>query len=428
MSLPEVWRETTLGEVVDIKGGKRLPKGETLIPTETNHPYIRITDLDNNQVKINQLQFITDKTFSKISRYIVNTDDVIVSVVGTIGLVALIDERLNNANLTENCNKLIIKNLDTLNCKYLFYYLISRIGQYEINKNTVGAVQKKLPIYGIDNILITLPPLQEQKAIANILSSFDEKIELLKEQNETLEQMAQGVFWEWFVKFNYPNASAEMVKSELGEIPEGWRVYKLYDLVDTVNGYSYKGKELVETSDEALVTLKSFNRDGGFQTRGFKPFIGKPKESQEVKIGDLVVAHTDLTQDADVLGNPAFIFEDGGYNKMYITMDLVKVNSKVEHIDNAFLYYVMKDRRFKGHCVGYSNGTTVLHLSKKAIPEYEIALPEDLKLAKEFSDIAYTMTRKISNNINQIKILQENRDTLLPKLMSGEVRVKGFGG
>src|SRR5690606_6900543 len=118
------------------------------------------------------------------------------------------------------------------------------------------------------------------------------------------------------------------------------------------------------------------------------PFIGSPKKTQQVFIGDLVVAHTDLTQDADVLGNPAFIFDNGGFTKMYITMDLVKVVPKHTDISSSFLYYVMKDRAFKGHCIGFANGTTVLHLSKKAIPEYQIYLPENFELIKKYSEIS----------------------------------------
>ncbi|WP_140414236.1 restriction endonuclease subunit S, partial [Bathymodiolus platifrons methanotrophic gill symbiont] len=312
---------------------------------------------------------------------------------------------------------------------FIYYFLTANkiVKKLDMIANGTVSTYPSIKPIDIESLSINLPPLPEQKSIANILSVFDEKIELLRKQNETLETIAQRVFKEWFINFKYPDATGEMIDSELGEIPKEWRVYELIELVNIVNGYSYIGKELVESSDEALVTLKSFNRNGGFQTRGFKPFSGNPNPQQEVSIGDLIVAHTDLTQDAEVLGNPAFVFEDGGFNKMFITMDLVKVNSNIEHIDNAFLYYVMKDRSFKGHCIGYSNGTTVLHLSKKAIPEYRLVLPEDLSLAKDFSDMAYSMTRKISNNISQIQTLTKTRDTLLPKLVSGGIRVEGLG-
>ena len=153
-------------------------------------------------------------------------------------------------------------------------------------------------------------------------------------------------------------------------------------------------------------------------------FDWNPKKNQEVNIWDLVVSHTDLTQDGDVLWNPALIFDNGGFQKMYITMDLVKVISRVPEINSAFLYYLMKTKEFKGHCLGYANGTTVLHLSKKAIPEYKIVLPKNLEKIKSISNVLEKFTLKISKNTKAIQTLSTTRDLLLPKLMSGEVRVE----
>jgi len=136
-----------------------------------------------------------------------------------------------------------------------------------------------------------------------------------------------------------------------------------------------------------------------------------------------VVAHTDLTQDAEVLWNPAFIFDDSGFNKMFITMDLVKIISKDMRISNAFLYYLMRTREFKWHCVGYSNGTTVLHLSKKAVPSFRVALPINLDSIVNYSKLFDWTTKKISQNKAQIQTLSKTRDELLPRLMSGEIRI-----
>lgn len=408
--LPEWWIEITLWEICEIKWWKRLPKWENLVNYKTNHPYIRITDLENNSINKKQLQFVTDWVFSSISRYIVNSWDVIISIVWSVWFVAKIDDDLDNSSLTENCVKLVnLKNLDSI---YLYYYLISQLGQNEIQKNTVWAVQKKLPIYWVQNISLSLPPLPEQQAIAKILSSFDDKIELLREQNETLEKIWQEIFKEWFGKYKVWD-----------ELPEGWRIYKLDELVESINWYSYKWSELIDESNEALVTLKSFDRNWWFQTRWFKPFRWNPKDTQEVKVWDLVVAHTDLTQDAEVLWNPAFIFNDWWFEKMFITMDLVKVNSKNINITNALLYYLMKSKEFKWHCVWYSSWTTVLHLSKKAIPNYEIALPEKLDKLSILSVLLEKNIWKIIINNLEIETLSKTRDELLPKLMKGEVRV-----
>jgi len=415
--LPDGWVVNNLGAIIELVGGG-TPKTSIASYWNGKIPWLSVVDFnDDNRWVLNTEKSITEAGLNHSSTKLLDGDDLIISARGTVGALAQLKKPMS---FNQSCYGIKEKN-NISNISFL-YYLI-KFSLKKINKNVHGAVFDTITKQTFDKIFINLPPLPEQKSIANILSSFDEKIELLREQNKTLETLAQTIFKEWFVNFNYPDATGDMVDSELGEIPKGWCVYDLNELVDTVNGYSYKGKELVESSDEALVTLKSFNRNGGFQTRGFKPFVGIPKQQQEVKVGDLVVAHTDLTQDAEVLGNPAFIFENAGYSKMYITMDLVKVVSKNKNIDNALVYYIMKDRRFKGHCIGYSNGTTVLHLSKKSIPEYKIALPENLQLAKEFSNYANSLTNKISNNIYHIQTLTKTRDTLLPKLMSGEVRV-----
>jgi len=421
--LPEGWSEVSLGDaakIIDGDRGKNYPNGQDF-SSDGYCLFLNTKNTPSTNFSFSEKMFITDEKDSLLRKGKLERGDFVLTTRGTIGNYAYFSEDVPYDNIRINSGMVILRT--TVEKGFFYYYLGSNLFKHQVLSLQSGSAQPQLPIKDLKTFVVNLPHLPEQKAIADMLSSFDEKIELLREQNKTLETLAQTIFKEWFVNFNYPDATGEMVDSELGEIPKGWRVYELAELVDMVNGYSYKGKELVESSDEALVTLKSFNRNGGFQTRGFKPFSGTPKPQQEVLIGDLVVAHTDLTQDAEVLGNPAFVFEDGGFNKMFITMDLVKVNSKVKDIENAFLYYVMKDRRFKGHCVGYSNGTTVLHLSKKAIPEYTIAMPENLELAKEFSDMAYSMTRKISNNIKQIQTLSKSRDTLLPKLMSGQVRV-----
>lgn len=423
--LPKGWKETRLDEIVDITSSKRIFYSEYV---DFGIAFYRSKEIIEKQKgnSISTELFITKEKYNEIKNNfgVPVKDDLLLTSVGTLGIPYLVKE--NEIFYFKDGNLTWFRNYKGLEPEFLYFYILSPVGKKRLNEMTIGSTQSALTISGLKKLKLELPPLDEQKQIANILSSFDKKIELLKEQNQTLETMAQTIFKEWFVDFNYPNATSEMIDSEMGEIPKGWRVFKIEELVNTVNGYSYKGNELVDESTEALVTLKSFNRNGGFQTRGFKPFQGTPKKEQEVVIGDLIVAHTDLTQDAEVLGNPAFVFENGGFNKMYITMDLVKVNSKVQEIQNSFLYYVMKDKRFKGHCVGYSNGTTVLHLSKKAIPEYKIALPENLKLAQDFSNLTENFTRKISHNILEIKNLEDIKDSLLPKLMSGKIRIKGF--
>ena len=186
----EQWKEYRLGDIALVKGGKRLPKGVNLITIPNLHPYIRVRDLGSSKyLELNSsYEYVDEETQQSISRYIVNTGDIIISIVGTIGLIGIIGESLNNANLTENCVKLVdIKGVDK---EYLYYYLISQYGKSEILRGTVGAVQAKLPIKNIQDITIKAPGFSTQLKISSFLKSLDDKIELNRQINDNLISLA----------------------------------------------------------------------------------------------------------------------------------------------------------------------------------------------------------------------------------------------
>lgn len=241
-------------------------------------------------------------------------------------------------------------------------------------------------------------------------------------RNHNLEEQAQALYKSWFVDFE-PFKDGKFVESELGMIPEGWHVCKLDTLVNTISGYSYKGYELVESSI-AMATIKNFDRNGGFKVEGYKEIAPtKTKEEHFLKDFDLLVAHTDLTQAADIIGNPALVLSKGKYEKIIMSMDLCKVKSRFTEISNSLLYSILKDRRFKSHALGYVNGTTVLHMSRKAIGEYKIAIPSDKSLLKRLSTNLDSYIQKEATTIVENNNLETLRDSILPKLMSGELKI-----
>ena len=175
--LPDGYSIATLDSLCSIKGGKRLPADGELLDTPTAHPYIRVRDLGSNRYVCltNQFQYIDEETHSAISRYIVNTNDIVISIVGTIGLIGKIHTSLNNANLTENCVKLA--NIHTVTPDYLYYTLCYKKQIKEIELLTVGAVQSKLPIYNIQSMKILVPP-------AEVIEDFQHKFDIFNEQIE----------------------------------------------------------------------------------------------------------------------------------------------------------------------------------------------------------------------------------------------------
>lgn len=182
-----------LGDFADVLGGKRLPKGSELTIVPTDHPYIRVRDITGNKVLelADSFQYVDSETHRHISRYTVDAGDLIVSIVGTIGAVAIIGQSLNNANLTENCAKIV--HIKDYNTEFLYYYLSSAYGQNEISKRTIGEVQAKLPLMNILDIPVPIISIPEQEAIVEKLTAADEKIQNERTYLEKLQNIKLGL-------------------------------------------------------------------------------------------------------------------------------------------------------------------------------------------------------------------------------------------
>lgn len=175
--LPEGYSIVSLDSLCTVKGGKRLPADCELLDDPTEHPYIRVRDVGGSRYVCltDQFQYIDEETHQDISRYIVNTGDIVISIVGTIGLLGKIHSSLDKANLTENCVKLA--GIHTVTSDYLYYTLCYKKQIKEIDLLTVGAVQAKLPMYNIQSMKILVPPTK-------VISDFQKKMNALDEQIE----------------------------------------------------------------------------------------------------------------------------------------------------------------------------------------------------------------------------------------------------
>jgi len=288
------------------------------------------------------------------------------------------------------------------------YYLMTVVGKH---LNYLSKTSTAVPIINkstFANYEIEIPNIKEQKRIGEILSSLDDKIELNRRINDNLEQQAQALFKSWFV--DNPNSN--------------WKKISLSEVASFVGGYSYTGKELTDFSNVAMATIKNFVRNGGFKAGGFKGInpSAKLKECHYANLFDILVAHTDLTQNADVIGNAELLLTCGKYNSIIFSMDLVKVLPKEIFPYSFLLAAMLKNKMFKGHCLGYINGTTVLHLNKKALPEFEIRKPSDSE-AKIMNEILAPYYKRMAKLLQETDKLISLRDTLLPKLMSGELKI-----
>ena len=252
--------------------------------------------------------------------------------------------------------------------------------------------------------------------------------------------MARAIFKSWFVDFDPVKAKMEGQKpvgmdtetaalfpstfqnSPLGKIPQGWTVEKIGNLVEIVKGRSYRSSELTE-SDVALVSIKSIMRGGGYQPGVVKPYTGKYNPEQVITPGELIMAYTDLTQEAEILGKPAIVREEENYQILVPSLHLRIIRPLESTISVRFLYCLFREQHFQSHIYGYANGTTVLGLSKDGVPRYQFALPPE-NIRCLFDLIVEPLFAKIESNENESRTLAKTRDMLLPKLLSGEVRVK----
>ena len=299
---------------------------------------------------------------------------------------------------------------DKIDLKWAYYKFLT----YDINRMDSGSAIPSTDRYQIYSIEVEVPPMEEQKKVVAILDCIDKKIKANWKINDNLRLQIKEICTAWLTNFQ-PFG---------GQMPSDWIETPLSEIAEFISGYSYKGNELA-TSTVAMATIKNFDRNGGFKVEGYKEIIpsAKLKGSQHAALFDTLVAHTDLTQNAEVIGNAELVMSKAKYEDIVFSMDLVKVLPKNCGISKFLIAAILQDKRFKAHCLGYVNGTTVLHLSKKALPEYKLYLPSNMDELKPFDNIVTVLYKEIASNISEITQLELLRDSLLPKLMSGEIDV-----
>ncbi len=590
------WRECRIGEIADVVGGSTPP---TKDPSNFNGdiPWLTPKDLAGSHDRYISRgeRNLSRKGLERCSAKLLPPGTVLVTSRAPIGYVAIAK---NPIATNQGFRSLIPK--PGIDSEFLYYWIKANVE--ELRRHASGSTFQELTGSAFAQLRIRVPPLPEQRAIAHILGTLDDKIELNRRMSETLEQMARALFKSWFVDFDPVRAKMEgrwkrhsplpanegpverstplplgegkgegkkhlpsdlldfarelrktatdaerllwrllrnralegakfrrqhpvppyvldfychelklaievdggqhnepprkkrdeertafleshgirvlrfwnrevlhetegvleaiyqaiverrqevlpspptplpegeggylpahlydlfpdrLVDSELGEIPEGWMIDKIGEHVRCVKGKSYKSADL-QDSDTALVTLKSFARGGGYRPDGLKSYTGDFKPEQVVLPGELVIACTDVTQAAEVIGKPALVQSCNRYKTLVASLDVLIVRPTTEAVSVPFLYCLFRSDDFAEHTYAHSTGTTVLHLSKDAVPSYQFARPP-VPLVQMFTSTAEAIFKRIDEAAHESRTLAALRDALLPKLISGELRVK----
>lgn len=384
-------REVKLGEVANVKGGKRIPKGIGLINIPNGHPYIRVRDLNNKRLLEldNSYEYVDNETQKVISKYTVKTGDVVLSIVGTIGLVAIVGRTLDGANLTENCVKL--SSFHGVNRDFLYYYLRSDCGQQEIRCGTVGAVQAKLPIKNIQNIAINLPDYTTQERIASLLLSIDRKIELNQKINDNLQQQAMALYAEMFLNSSNNDVTSgtlsDIAVITMGQSPSGSSYNE-----DGVGEVFYQGRA-----------------EFGFRFPKRRLFTTEPKRMAVA--GDVLLSVRAPVGDLNM-----------AYERCCIGRGLGAIHSKTGH--SSFVLYTMFALRSQLN-VFNGEGTVFGSINRDALNAIPIDVPLVTKI-DQFEAVAHPIDKLIRTNYEENCRLEAIRNSLLPKLMSGEIDVSAI--
>ena len=396
------WKETTLYEIVDLIGGG-TPK--TSVPEYWNGgiPWLSVADFNNDKKYV----FETEKTITELglnnsSTKLLNKGDIIISARGTVGVVAVLGKEMT---FNQSCYGVRAKS-DLATTDYVYYLLKDTVSGFL--QIAHGGVFDTITRDTFKEIEISLPSLPEQTAIASILSSLDDKIDLLHRQNATLEKMAETLFRQWFVE----------------EAKEDWEVGTLGDYISVKHGFAFKGEFISpEPTNLKLVTPGNFKIGGGFKSDKFKYYTKEDFPLEYIfKTNDLIVTMTDLSVDGDTLGYSALIPENYK-DEIYLHNQRVGKIVFKRNISKYFIYYLMKTEDYQWFILSGASGTSIRHTSPTSICSYEFKLPLKQTMDK-FENICSDLQNKIRINTTQIRTLTSLRDTLLPKLMSGEVRVE----
>jgi type I restriction enzyme S subunit len=319
-----------------------------------------------------------------------------------LGRVALV--RTNDPILPTQRVFALRGKLGVLDSRFLFYALQTELLQSQLLGRATGTTVVGIRQPALRSVKLTLPSIDGQLAIAEVLGVLDDKIAANQGLLSTLSDLTRVLFRQ--------AVSGGVLRVRLG------------DLITVTKGVSYKSADLAGAIDgyAALVTLKSVGRDGEYSSRGLKPYIGPYKAAQIVRTGEIVVAQTDLTQGAEVVGRAVRVPRTADFQTLVASLDLAIVRPRPEVL-SEFVLGLTQERRFHEHCRSLTSGTTVLHLVSGAIESYQAPVLS-MDAQQEYAEAVRPLTALQDRLSDETVTLAALRDTLIPQLMSGRLHVR----
>lgn len=418
--IPTSWLVSKIEEIADVKGGKRLPKGESLLEEKTNHPYIRVADMFFGGINTNNILYVPNHIYPTIKNYIIEKDDLFISVAGTLGIVGEIPVELNGANLTENANKLT--NI-SINKSFLLQVLLSPIIQNAIQREQTNNAQPKLALSRIRIFEVPNPPLPEQQKIAEILNTVDDKIEVIDQQITEMQELKKGLMQRLLTK---GIGHTEFKDSALGRIPKSWEVIQIQTLLDNKRITSHldgnhgglypKAEEFIDKGVPYIGANNFVNGKVDFDKCKHLSIERALKFRKGVaKNGDVLFAHN------ATVGPVAFLQTDLDFvilstTATYFRLDNITINSK-------YWLYFISSPSFKNQyekVMGQSTRNQVPITMQRSF----LAILPDYSEQEKIANIISSVDEKLDVLLEKKTNYQELKQGLMQQLLTGKIRVK----
>ena len=391
-------------------------------------PIIRNYNLKDGKIDCANLSFVSEEDYKeRVKRAIPEESDIIISREAPMGVVGIVPKGF------QCClgQRLVLLKIDKSKClpKYLLYTLMSEYVQLQIRRiNQTGSIVSNLNISSLRELKIPLHSFEEQKKIANILSAIDDKISLNSLINQELGAMAKTLYDYWFVQFDFPDPNDKPYKSSGGkmvyhpelkrEIPEGWGVEKLGELIQLERGVTYTKSDIVEkTNKDAIGVLRATNITGNIMDLNDLVYLTKDKINNKQIIKQYETLIVMSSGSKDHLGKNAI-----NYYEQVIGFGAF-CSKIVPQKYSAYINTFLQSSEFKGYLLKQSMGTNINNLTNSDILDCRLLLPNE-EILYTFENMVEKNIRLISNNYRQNQELTQLRDWLLPMLMNGQVKVE----
>lgn len=416
----QTWRKVKLDEgdglslIIDHRGITPKKLGGSW--DSVGIPALSAKNIKNGQI-INKadIRYISQKLYDKWMPKKLERGDIFLTSEAPLGELYFLNKKTDYC-LSQRLFALR-SNPDVLDPQYLYYYLKSSVGQHELMRRISGTAAQGIRQAELRKVEITVPVnMQEQRRIVLTLSSFDDKIELNIKISKNLEQTAQAIFKEWFVKFKFPgHEKVKMVDSELGKIPEGWEAKKLPEVFDFLEGPGIRNWQyrlsgcpfinirLIQSND---IDIKSAS------------FISKEEANGKYKHFHLQERDM-VVSTSGTLGRSAIVRKE--HLPLLLNTSVIKFRP-IDKQNYAFMYQFLNSAYFQNKILNMASGSAQPNFGPVHLKQIEVLVP-DKNILDKFSNIANPLYEKIIAIMSENQKLTALRDLLLPKLMSGGIRI-----